>query len=250
MGRLTDPVDLPPGEPAPAGHNKPPTPFDEFNTRVTALVANADRWVTERPKLADKATAELCQAALAQLTTTRKALDEQRRALKVPHEQAAKAVDTLWNPLLAKIDAAVSSLKPLLEAWLKSERQRLQAERDAADAAARKLQAEADEKARLAEQSGKASDKVAAIIAADQAITAQESVAAVPERAAVKGALATKATSLRTTWQVEVTDHDAALQHYRNSAAVVEAVAKSAAADVRAGMRTIPGCRVFAVESL
>lgn len=246
MGRITDPIDA---TPPPAGHNNPPTAFDEFKAKVMALLQNADRWVTKRPKL-DKATAELCQAALAQLTATRKLVDGARRAAKIPHEEAAKAVDSQWNPLLLELDAAATALKPLLETWLRSERDRLQAERDAADAAARKLKAEADEKARLAQQTGRASDIVAATIAADQAITAQESVAAVPERAAVKGALASRATSLRTTWQVEVVDPDAALQHYRNSPAVIEAVAKSAAGDVRAGMRTIPGCRVFAVESL
>lgn len=170
-----------------------------------------------------------------------KKADALRVEAKRPHDEAAAAVQSLFNPYVqpkkGRVDMAKSALDSLLTPW----RTRVAAEK-AAEAARIAAEAEA---ARLAAQeamqasAGNLAEREAAegLLADAKAL---EKTARRSEKAATTGL------GLRTTWRAELVDEEAAMDWLwaRAKDEVLAVAQRNADEVVRAGLRQVPGFRV------
>jgi hypothetical protein len=175
-----------------------------------------------------------------------KQFDAHRKAEKQPHDDAAKAVDAAWKPVITDAKRIVEIAKAAQTTWLI----KLDDEKRAREAAARK---EAEEKAAAALKLAQEADgSLAAAKARDAAIEEAKKAEAAAARAAhdkanAKGAGMARAVSLRTTWRAEVQDRRALLNHIAKNAPndLTAFVEEWAARAVRGGARELPGVRVY-----
>lgn len=233
------------------GHNLP-SDADIARDRVEALVANANRWLTERPQIVGEEMAAKCVDFLQQLAAEAKSIEAQRKREKQPHLEAAAEVDRRWRPLAEMLDACIRLLKPRHSDWLLREQQRLETERRYKAEAAEKARREAEEAARKATAPQSVRDIINASQAERAAQEAAAAVAAVPERAQTRGSISGRARSLRTTWHARVDDLVDALSHYIDRPEIRETVERLANADARsmgkAGIGKIPGVTIYSMQ--
>jgi hypothetical protein len=206
------------------GHNMPP-PFEACSMDIEGLYEEAKNWLDGKP-IATKAQADELGKLLDMLRQSRKAADELRAIEKRPHDEAAKAVQAKWKPLV-----------PYLE--------KVEAEQRAAAAAL------AEEAARKRREAEEAAAKVRADdLEAQAALEAQRKEAANAERAASKADKAkanvaggARAIGLRSYFHPVITDRREALMHYikRQPDALEAWLVEQATRDVNAGARSIPG---------
>jgi hypothetical protein len=209
------------------GHNNPP-PVDAFALHIEDLFALVSG-STASPVATDEQEAQL-DALLDDVRKARKDADAQRAVEKKPHDDAAKAVQAAWKPLLDKCDAAADAIKALLTPY-RTAKQR------AKDEAARLAREEAEARQRAAQEALKASDDLEERFAAEQQLKAASKLAAVANR------IDREATGLRTHWEAEITDRKAALLHLialhpERFEALIQQIADEEARGVRA---PIPG---------
>jgi hypothetical protein len=208
------------------GHNMPP-PFEAWSIHIEELFEMANG--------IGEATNDEQEAALDSLMDDfRKAkrdADKDRAAEKKPHDDAAKAVQDKWKPLLTRCDIALDHIKKALTPYravkLKAIEEAARKARE--DAAAKQAEALASF------ASTDLDDRYEAELIAKQAKAAQ--VAA--------NKLDRTATGLRTVWRAEVTNRKDALLHYiKTQPEAFEALVQSLAdRDARneATRRDIPG---------
>ena len=229
------------------GHNNPP-PFDPDRHQALAdrlkefSEASAD-WL----KLTEIETEEEAAALTDQITGLRalnKEIDAERVAQKKPHDDAGKAVQAAFAPLIETVDRTVKKLLALQAGFLKKK----QAEEDArkkAELEKARLEKEAAEKA-LAE--AKAKGDIAAEIAAEEA--AKEAEKAAKSASRVENAKVGSASgagrtiALRTEKIGKITNRRTFFLHVQDDAEIVEALQRIAnrivrAADYEEG--TVPG---------
>lgn len=173
-----------------------------------------------------------------------KAADAQRVVEKKPHDDAGKAVQAAWKPLLDKCDLATSTCERALVPFL-------QAKEAEQRAAAERARQEAEAKQVAAQQAMSATDpdNLLARAEAEQRMkdaskaTAQ---AARLDKARPQVAGADRAIGLRSVFVAELTDARAALAFYmkRDPEALKSWLLHQAQSDVRAGIRQIPGVLV------
>ncbi len=126
-----------------AKHNQP-EPFTLYSESIGDLLLEAENFLDGK----DIETEEQEQAVASILTRLRReanAADDQRKAEKRPHDEAAKAVQAKWQPLLSKADLAVGVCKNALA-------KRLEAKEAAQRAAAEAARQEAARQAEAAVQ--------------------------------------------------------------------------------------------------
>lgn len=229
------------------GHNNPPepTPLEQAKETISLLDVEASAWFDGEPIQNQKQADDVARL----LDAARKAkqqFDNARKVEKKPHDDAAKAVDAAWKPVIADADRIIEVAKAAQTPWLI----KLDEEKRAREETARKeAEAKAAEARRLAAESD---GSLAAAKARDAAIEEAERAAAAAQRAAndkanAKGVGMTRAVSLRTTWRSEVQDRRALLNHIAKSDpdALTAFVEEWAARAVRGGAREIPGVRVY-----
>lgn len=222
------------------GHNLPP--IEEIRQRTDDLIAATDQWLEKVPEIGDDDTAGKASDLLAQLRAEFKAVEEQRKAEKKPHTDAATCVDGEYNPLKVRLERSVDVIKAKLSPWLAKKQAaedeaRRQREEDAA-----KAQEEADRIAAEAETA----NSIDAQIEAEEAQKRAEAAAKASRKqtsANVKGQFG-RTTTLRTTYRGEITDHNKALAVYAHDPLIVDALQTAINRDVRAGKRDIPGVEV------
>jgi hypothetical protein len=234
-------------EAPPVGHNNPPepTPLENAKELLSLLDVEASAWFDGEPiknhKQADE-VARLIDAA----RKAKQQFDNDRKAEKKPHDDAAKAVDAAWKPVISAAERILDVAKRVQTSWLI----KLDEEKRAKEEKARR---EAEEKAaearRLAEQSD---GSLAAAKARDAAIEEAQRAEAIANRAAnekasAKGDGMSRAVGLRTVWHSEVQDRRALLNHIAKVAPqdLTAFVEEWAARKVRAGVREIPGVRIY-----
>lgn len=99
--------------PPPIGHNAPPQDdADILAAQIAAASANAKAYET----ITDDTTAAKAQSARARLNELSRDADKRREALKRPHLEAGKAIDTRWNPLVKAAKAAADAIARALSA--------------------------------------------------------------------------------------------------------------------------------------
>lgn len=181
------------------GHNAPP-PFEAWSLHIEDLFKLVSDTTAGGTVQNDEQEAAL-DALLDDFHKARKAADTERAAEKKPHDDAAKAVQVRWKPLLDKCDMAAEEIKRLLTPY-RTAKQR------AKDEAARKAREEAEAKRLEAEAALRQSDDLEARFEAEETLKQAQKLAAVANR------IDRTATGLRTYWEAEITDRKAALLHY------------------------------------
>jgi hypothetical protein len=227
--------------PASIGHNNPPAdPFDGFAAHINDLFDEAKNFL-DGEGVQSQGQADAVAALLDQLRKAGKDADAARAAEKKPHDDAAKAVQAKWKPLLEKADLAVTTAKRALAPWL----MKLEEEKRAA---AEKARLEAEEKARAAAEAMRAAqdDDLAAREAAEALVADAKKAEGAAHRAEADKAHAKggdRAATLRSYFSPVLVDPKAALVHYVsvNPEAVKGFLLTLAKADVAAGKRQIPG---------
>lgn len=177
------------------GHNSPP-PFEAWSLHIEELfeVANGIGEATN-----DEQEAVL-DGLLDDFRKARKAADSERAAEKKPHDDAGKAVQVKWTPLLDRCDIAADAIKKALTPYRT-------AKQKAIDDAARKAREEAEKAKREALQAFQSDDL-------DDRLKAETIASQAKALEVQANKLDRKPTGLRTVWEAEVTDRKAALLHY------------------------------------
>ena len=80
------------------GDNRPPDAFDDLKARAEALIATTNKWLAERPEIADGDMAGRCTDFVEQIGKEWKAIDAERASQKKPYDQAAAAVQSRCRP--------------------------------------------------------------------------------------------------------------------------------------------------------
>lgn len=180
------------------GGNSPP-PLEAMSIHIEDLFATASGSLAAGPIATDEQEAAL-DALLDDIRQAKKDADAQRAVEKKPHDDAARAIQTAWKPLLDRCDKAANAIKDALTPYREA-RQR------AKDELARQLREEAEAAVREAQEALKGSDDLEERFAAEEKLKHASKLTAVANRSD------REATGLRTHWEAEITDRRAALNH-------------------------------------
>lgn len=223
-------------------HNNPPAPVEIYTERLAKLTADVAAITVIETEEQNTAAANLVNVA----RDLAKEADAERAELKKPHLEAGRLVDSKFKPV---IDGAKDVTKPLrvkMAAFIREEKRK-------ADEAARKAAEEAARKA--AEAEALKDDELVGDVVADEAATAKTD-AAVAKVAAKRAGQARgdggRAMSVRTTYDVEVTDAEALVEHFKSSQAVIDLCTDLARRQVRAlkGDTALPGIKITSSDSV
>ena len=204
---------LAPGGTAPiaqAGHNS--TPFDMFDMALGDVYATAKDFL-DGAAIETQGQADVVGLVISEAKKLRRDIDAARADEKRPHDEAAKAVQVKWKPLLDRCDTIERAAKAPLSAWLNqlAEEQR-EAERLAREEAMR-LQQAAIEAERAAQGiAGQEAAKEAQALADDAAKAANRASKAKAQVAGTDRAL-----GLRTYWTAKVTNNAELLRWIREN---------------------------------
>ncbi|GAA0729847.1 hypothetical protein [Sphingomonas japonica] len=173
------------------GGNNPPV-FDIHAINIEDLFALISDTVAGGTVTTDEQEAAL-DGLLDNARDARKAADAARADEKRPHDEAAKAVQTKWKPLLERCDLATAEIKRLLTPYRV-------AKQAAKDEAARKAREEAAAKEKAAQDALRQSDNLQTRFAAEEQIKQASKLKAVANK------VDRSATGLRTSYVVEMVD--------------------------------------------
>lgn len=209
------------------GDNNPPA-HEAYALHIEELFALVND-TTAGATVADDTQEAALDALMNDLRKAGRDANAERAAEKKPHDDAAKAVQEKWLPLIKRCDIGVEAIKALLTPYRA-------AKRAAAEQAARKLREEAQARQKAA-QAAFQSDDLQARFDAEQDLKAAKKLTAVAnktERAP---------TGLRTRWVAELSDSATALKYYRESQPeLLKAwLLEQAQRETNAGARIIPG---------
>lgn len=173
------------------GHNGGPA-FDGFALHIEELFSMVSG-TTAITKVETYEQEAQLDSLLDDLRKARKDADAERAAEKKPHDDAGKAVQAKWLPLLQRCDMGADEIKRLLTPYR-------QAKQRAKDEAARKAREEAEAKQAAAQAALRQSDDLEARFAAEEKLKQAGKLAAVANK------IDRSATGLRTSYRAEVTD--------------------------------------------
>lgn len=221
------------------GHNEPDA-LEALKDRASRIVEAANIWLNKVPVIESEDIATKCEDFLGQISAEIKAVESARTEALKPLKDETETINTAHHALhhSGKKSGLLDVCKKLLAAkktaWLqKKEAERREAERKAEEEALKKMQ-EAEEAAKKAEAAETVEDVMAAEQAqadADQSVKDFEQVS--KSRVTVKGNYSNRASGLRSSWRSEITDFDAALNHYRDHPKVHDVIKHLADADAR-----------------
>lgn len=250
--------------PAQIGHNQP-TLYQSLSERLQALKLTAERWLTERPDPLkwDQEIADKAAGFETQLRDLWNDAEKARKAEKDPILEEGKRIDAMWGEIKTVAETAGKMMKAKKEVWLK-EQDRIIAERraeeqrkaQAAQQAAREAQARAEEEAlKAAEGEGQGLSPVEAQLEADRlAASAREQEKAANAAARAKPAAGgqyvgasgrARSSGLRTTYDYEIEDAEAAAKHFAHHPKMAELLKQLARGAHTADRSvTIPGIKI------
>lgn len=233
------------------GNNPPePTPLEQHTEAIDTIYMEGKNWLDgsaiENQGQADEVTRLRYMAKKAG-----KAADGERAAQKKPHDDAGKAVQAAFKPIIDKAAKIEQVASGALSRWLIAEQARKQAE---ADELAR-LAREAKERARAEHQEAAQTGDLDAMESAEgeldnAAFLAREAKSADRYKPQAKIEGMDRAVGLRTVYDVALSEaNDAAQQLARyfwqtQRQRVIDFYLELARESVGKGGRTIPGCDV------
>lgn len=181
------------------GHNNPPADAT-FGMHIDDLFSMLSNTLAGGTVDSDEKEAAI-DALMDDFRKASKDADKARAAEKKPHDDAGKAVQAKWKPVIDKADRGVTECKAALTPY-RIEKQRI------ADEAARKAREEAEAKQAAAQAALQQSDDLESRFQAEQDLEQAKKLTAVANK------IDRSATGLRTSWEAELTDKTAALRHY------------------------------------
>lgn len=224
------------------GHNSPPEhePFWAFSNHIGDLMDEAQQHL-DGGGVKSAAEAEGIAKLLDMLRTAKKDADAARAAEKKPHDDAAKAVQARWKPIIDRADLAAGVCKQALAPWLEAQ----EAEKRAVAEAAR-LEAEMKAAAARAAIQAAAPTDLAAREHAETLLkdaSKADRLATKAENSKAQAAGGSRAVGLRSVWKAEITDRRAALNHYlrQNPQDFEATIQRLADHEAKHGPRTAPG---------
>lgn len=222
--------------------NAPADPAELFGEEIADLMLEAKNWLDGTP-IANKQQAEAVSSLLNRLRRVSKDADEARKAEKKPHDEAAKAVQAKWQPILSKADLAASAAKEVLAPWLLKIEEENQRAAEVARAEAERMAAAAREAHQAASGNLEATEEAERVLKAADA--AQKHANAV-EKLKAHATGGERAVGLVDRYWPELTDAMEALRHYRTADpdSLKDWLLEQARVDVRAGVRAIPGFEI------
>jgi hypothetical protein len=227
------------------GGNQPPepTPYEAAEKEISDLYEEARMWL-DGAEVSSQELADGIGNLLSMIRAAEKKADAARAAEKKPHDDAGKAVQARYRPLLDRAQLVQDACKKALAPWLA----RLEKEKREA---AEKARAEAEQRQWLAEQALQAernsldeqAHAEARVKAAKEAVRDAKRAENAP---AVAGGTVGRAVGLRTVHYAVMTDAVVAARHYWQThpdemKANLQAIADR---EVRQGKRDIPGFEI------
>ncbi len=210
--------------------NNPPA-FEAHSLHVEELFALVSD-TTAAGGVTNDAQETQLDALMDDLRAAKKGADAERAAEKKPHDDASKAVQAKWKPLIERCDMGLEAVKNLLTPYRAAKQQ-------AVEAAAAEARREADARTAAAQEALRQSDDLEARFVAEADLKQATKLQAVANRAD------RAPTGLRTSYRAEVTDATAfARWAWANRRAEYDQfLADLAAREVRAtgAATTIPG---------
>lgn len=118
--------------------NRPSDPAVLFAEEIDDLLLEARNYLDGEP-IATEGQADAVSSLLNRLRRVSKDADDARKAEKKPHDDACKAVQAKWKPIIDKADLAASTAKQALAPWLRQVEEKQRAEAEFARAEAERL---------------------------------------------------------------------------------------------------------------
>lgn len=233
------------------GNNPPPYDadiLDDLESTATEFLRVTQQWLGLE-KIETEEHAGQITDQIDGLRGLWKKVDVARKAAKKPHDDAGKAVQAAFSPLLTKLKKAADALKPKLADYASEQAKKAEEAKRKAEAEAR-AQAEAAEKAaKEAETSGDISAQVDAEEAAKAAEKAQADATRKTETGVKSASGAGRTMSLRRIKEVEITNLNLLFMHFRDHSDVRDTLQRIATAAVRskdydAATDPIPGITI------
>lgn len=205
--------------------------------QIKDYAAQALAWF-KKNGIKDDKSKDMAANYRAELLKLSKEADAQRTAEKKPHDDAAKAVQAKWKPLIDTADSAAEELRNGLTAFMTAEKRRLEAEQRAKWEAEQKAIAAARAEAEAQRAKQMEDDPIAALTTPEPELPMAPPP---PEPVKVQaGGQRGRKTGLREVTRYVVEDHAKALAFFANSEDVKDLIAKLAERACKAGV-DVPG---------
>jgi hypothetical protein len=237
------------------GDNNPPVYraeiVESYVIKAREFLDAAGAWLDVKEIQTEEQAGKLTDF-IAGVKAVAKNVDADRTTDKKPHDDAGKAVQAAYKPILDALNKAISRVEPMQRSWLKKveERQRAEAERlrKEAEAAARA----AEEQSRKAGSRNDVAGEAEAEAAAKRAAEMQKEAAGAAKSKAQVGSASggARTTSLRKTKDVRITNARTLFLAVQNDAEIQECLTRVARRIVRAKdfSGDLPGVEIFETE--
>lgn len=237
-------------QPAPIGHNQPPTPFAIIRDKIEGLYEEARLWLDGEP-IATQGQADDLSNLLNMIRAAEKEADDLRKEENAPFDAGKREVQERYAELIADTKAkkgktvlAKDACKKALQPWLQKQEEEQRAKAEAA-----RLKAEEERRKAQEVMADREPTDLASYEAAEQQIQtarAAEKEAAKLDKARPQAAGGIgRAAGLRTTYIPVFRDPWSAVVYYWGTEAgrlaIEDAVLALAKNDARRGIREIPG---------
>jgi len=221
----------------------------EFQKKVATFLDASNAWLNVE-KIETQAQAEQLNDQITGLRGMFNKVEAARKAAKRPHDDAGAAVQKAFTPLTTKLAKAGTDLKKKLQVYIDAEAKAAEQRKVEERAEAARLQAEADERARIAAEKNDIGAQVDAEEAAKAAGAAVKEAAKEVKVQVGSASGAGRTTAARTQRHVEVLNINVLFMHYRERPEVLEVLKTLATRDVRAKgfdpeVTKIPGINVI-----
>lgn len=227
-----------------ARRNMPDDPFTLFAESIDDLLLEAQNFL-DGSEIENEEQERAVASILTRLRREANGADEARKAEKLPHDEAAKAVQSKWAPLLSKADLAVRTAKTVLGAYLQKKETAQRAAAEAARQEADRQATAAREAAEKASPSDLAGQTTARVLQENAAAAAK--TAGRLEKAKPQAAGGERAVGLRTSYVAEITDPIAfgkwAWEHRKEE--YLAFLTSLALRECRHGPRDLPGVGII-----
>lgn len=221
--------------------NAPADPAVLFGEEIDDLMLEARNYLDGEP-IANEQQAEAVSSLLNRARRVAKDADDARRHEKKPHDEAAKAVQLKWTPIIGKAELAADTCKQALAPWLQAVEDENRRQAEIAAAEALRLSITANE-ARIAATSLEAKEDAERLL---KSADAARKDAAKLDKAKAHACGGERAIGLVDVYTPVLVDPVLAARHYfaTQPEAFEEWLIDQARKDVRGGVRSIPGFEI------
>lgn len=229
----------------PTGSNLPSDPFERLQAEVDDKLEQAKALLESlAAKTAEKVDADKARNIQSALLKHKKTADDMHEMEKAPFLEAGREVDQKFSFRKA-IDDVSRQLRTFVSNWMAAEERRLEAEAKKKFEAERAA-AEAERQRILAEREKLRQDDPISALTSDEPELPEVPTGPAPVKVNVGGGVG-RAAGLKSEWDYELLDYEAAVNHYRGHRDVRAVVEKLIKAQVKLDKDAscIPGVKVI-----